>query len=134
VSIRFKEWLGRLAEIAANFVLPGLGGLIFDRGNRKNALWQMVLSMAGMVLAGSGAATFLAVFVDSSGLHLEEDYVTGVLQNPEELYKILMGLAGVILGGILVLGGFLWSLENAMKRWRSPKPEPQDLPELSRER
>jgi len=53
-----------------------------------------------------------------------------VLQQPEEIYKMLIGLAGVILGGVLVLGGFLWSLENAMKRWRSFKPQSPESPDV----
>lgn len=126
MSIRIKEWLGRIAEIAANFLLPGLGGLIFGKNHRRNALWQIVLSASGMVLAFAGAGVFLAVFVDSSGLKLDEAYVTDVLQQPGELYKMLVGLAGVILGGVLVLGGFLWSLDNAMRRWRSFKPQPSE--------
>jgi len=134
VSIRLKEWLARLAEISANFALPGLGGLIFDRSHWKNAFWQMVLSASGMILAIAGAAVFLSVFVDLSGLRLDEEYISNVIQKPEEVYKILLGVAGVILGGVLVLGGFLWSLDNAMKRWRKIKILPAEDPDTTKEK
>ena len=126
-----QEWSKRLAEVAANFLVPGLGGLIFDKANRKNALWLMVLSVAGMVLAVAGSGVFIGVFVDSSGLRLDEEYVSEVLQKPEELYRMMLGLGGVIFGGVLILGGFLWSLENAMKRWRNLKSPASDVFEIS---
>jgi hypothetical protein len=131
VTIRVKEWLGRLGEIAANFLLPGLGGLIFDRSNRRNSLWQMVLSVAGLILAWGGLWMILMVLGISFGATPDRQYVADALQQPEELYKILMGLAGVILGGVLILGGFLWSLDNAMKRWSSSRAQPPESAEIS---
>lgn len=129
--MRMKEWLLRVAEIAANFVIPGLGGVIFATGSRRNAFWQMILSVSGLILTMAGSGIFLSVFVDSSGLRLEEEYVAEALQTPSELYWMMIGLAGVIFGGVLVLGGFLWSLENAMKRWRSFKPQAEEPVECS---
>lgn len=131
MTLRVKEWLGRLGEIAANFLLPGLGGLIFDRGNRRNSLWQMVLSIAGLVLAWGGLWMILVVLGISFGSTPDREYVANVLQQPEELYKILIGLAGVILGGVLILGGFLWSLDSAMKRWSGAKAKPLESAEVS---
>jgi len=113
-------------EVAANFILPGLGGLLFGGRSKKNAIWQMVLSGSGMGVAIVGCGIFMRVFIDSSGLHMDEEYVSAVLQNPEQLFRLFLGLGGVILGGILILGGFLWSLENAMKRWRFERPEPEE--------